>query len=73
VLDSWLKYGPLSGSTKSADKVLAIFIFQHETQNSQSFRQRNKNIHELTHGQVGAPNIDNTKRVENFSCRGHRE
>jgi hypothetical protein len=72
VLDSWLKCGPLSGFAESADKVLAIFIFQQETQNTQSFRQRNKNIHELICGQIGAPNIDNTKRVENFSCRGQR-
>jgi hypothetical protein len=73
VLDSWLKCGPSSGFAESADKVLAIFIFQQETQNVQSFRQRNKNIHELTCGRIGAPNIDNTKRVENFSYRGQRE
>jgi hypothetical protein len=72
VLDYWRKYGSLSGFAESADKVLAIFIFQQETQNIQSLRQRDKSIHELTRGQIGAPSIDNTKRVEN-SCRGQRE
>ena len=37
-----------------ADKVLAIFIFQHETQNIQSFRQLDTNTHGLTRG---APDI----------------
>jgi hypothetical protein len=55
------------GFAESADKVLAIFIFQQETQYIQSLRQQDKNIHELTHGWIGAPNIDNTKRVEKFS------
>jgi hypothetical protein len=73
VLDSWLKCGLCSGFAESADKVLDIFILQQETQNIQSLRQQNKNIHELTHGRIGAPNIDNTKRVENFSCSGQRE
>jgi hypothetical protein len=30
-----------------ADKVLATFIFQHETQNIQSFRRLDMNTHEL--------------------------
>ena len=53
---------------KPEDKVLAIFTFQHETQNIQSFRQRNKthmnqNINEPVH-----QTLDNTKRAENC-CR----
>jgi hypothetical protein len=73
VLDSWLKCGPLSGFVESADKVLAIFIFQQETQDIQSLRQWHKSIHDLTRGWIGTPNIDNTKRLENFSSRGQRE
>jgi hypothetical protein len=56
-----------------ADKVLAIFIFQQETQNIQSLRQQDKSIHELTRGQIGAPNIDNTKWVKRTSPLGARE
>jgi hypothetical protein len=48
-----------------ADKVLTIFPFQHKTE-QQSFRQRNKNIQKLTQGQIGAPNTDNTERVEDL-------
>ena len=42
---------------KPADKVLAIFIFQHETQNIQSFRQLDTNTHGLTRERTGAPDI----------------
>jgi hypothetical protein len=53
---------------KPADKVLTIFIFQHETQNIQSFRQRNKthmnrHVKRLVH-----QTLDNTKSAENFCC-----
>ena len=55
MLDSWLKCGPLSDFAEPADKVLAIFIFQHETQSViQTMKQ---NTHELTHEWIGAPDI----------------
>ena len=53
---------------KPPDKVLAIFIFQHETQNIQSFTQQNE-THMNQH--VNRPvhqTLDNTKRAENC-CR----
>ena len=40
-----------------ADKVLAIFIFQHETQNIQTLRQLEMTRHELTHKRTSAPEI----------------
>jgi hypothetical protein len=63
------KVWPRSGFTGPADKVLAIFIFQHEIQNIQSFRQQNKthmdqHIHRLVH-----QTLDSTKRAEKFCCR----
>jgi hypothetical protein len=58
---------------KPADKVLAIFIFQHEAQNIQSFRQQNKTqMHRHVNGPVHQT-LDNTKREENFCCRARKD
>ena len=54
VPDPWLKCVACLGFAEPADKVLAIFIFQHETQNIQSFRQLDMNTHGST---PGAPDI----------------
>jgi hypothetical protein len=43
VPDPWLKHVATLSFAEPADKVLAIFIFQHETQNIQSFRQLDTN------------------------------
>ena len=43
---------------KPADKVLAIFIFQHETQNIQSFRQLDTNTYGLTHERTVHQTLD---------------
>jgi hypothetical protein len=40
-----------------ADKVLDIFIFQHETQHIWSFRQLDRNTYVLTHERTSAPDI----------------
>jgi hypothetical protein len=53
VSDPWLKHVATLGFAEPADKVLTTFIFQHETQNIQSFRL-DTNTHGLTHG---APDI----------------
>ena len=68
MLDSWLKCGPLFCFAEPADKVLAIFIFQHETQNIQSFRQRNKTHMNQNRNEPVHQTLDNTKRAENC-CR----
>ena len=56
---------------KPADKVLAIFIFQHETQNIQSFRQRNK-THRLTRKQIWCTRHQTTQRGQRTSAVGAR-
>jgi hypothetical protein len=54
---------------KPADKVLLIFIFQHETQNIRSCRKQNKtHMNQHVNGPVHQT-LDNTKRAENFCCR----
>jgi hypothetical protein len=44
-----------------ADKVLAIFIFQHDTQNIQSFIQLDMNTNGLTCQRTSAPDIKQHK------------